>query len=100
MLLQSHTGAIQLLPALPKAWPVGFVSGLRARGGFEVDITWKEGKLAKAKIISNNGSECRLVAKDDVQISNNGKRIAFTKSDKNEIRFPTKKGQVYDVVGL
>jgi alpha-L-fucosidase 2 len=100
MLLQSHTGAVQLLPALPKAWPEGFVSGLRARGGFEVDITWKEGKLAKAKIISNNGSECRLVAKDDVQISNNGKRIAFTKSDKNEIRFPTKKGQVYDVVGL
>ncbi len=60
MLLQSHAGYLSLLPALPTAWSAGSIKGIKARGNFTVDIEWKAGKLAKARISSGAGGICRI----------------------------------------
>lgn len=80
MLLQSHMGFIQLLPALPDAWRNGSVTGICAKGNFEVSISWKEGKLEKATFLSKSGAPCKVKYGDD------------------ELMFKTTKGKIYEVV--
>lgn len=67
MLIQSHAGEIHLLPALPKAWPTGSVKGLRARGGFTVDIAWKDGRVTDYRIASATPKSVKVRVNDAVK---------------------------------
>lgn len=70
MLLQSHDGCMFLLPALPDKWVNGSVKGLLARGGFKVDVTWRDGKISKLTVYSTLGGNCRLRVYNKLKGSN------------------------------
>ncbi|MBS1609067.1 MAG: glycoside hydrolase family 95 protein [Bacteroidetes bacterium] len=96
MLIQSHEGVIDLLPALPDEWREGEINGVHARGAFELNIKWKEGKLEVAQLFSKQGAVCRIRAHVPVFITGRGKRIK-TKMKEDVIEFPTEKGIVYTI---
>ncbi|MFC1764283.1 glycoside hydrolase N-terminal domain-containing protein [Planctomycetota bacterium] len=98
MILQSHNNQIRLLPALPKAWPTGSVKGLRARGGFEVDLQWKDGELESASIRSNLGRTCRIRTQNPFQIKSKGSSTKIVWTEPDLLKFNTRKGQTYTVI--
>lgn len=99
MLLQSHEGYINILPALPNEWANGSVSGLRARGGYSVDMQWKNSKLAVLKIESASANKCKLLLNGIrvTKVISNGKTIPFTISDK-VAEFATIAGGKYEIL--
>ncbi len=101
MLLQSHLNEIQLLPALPSKWKDGHVRGLIARGAFEVEMFWKDGKLTKAFITSKAGNICKLRTNQNSAIKDI-KTTNTTAQLNNQTQyitsFATVAGKTYEVV--
>jgi alpha-L-fucosidase 2 len=96
MLLQSHLQELHLLPALPDEWKVGEVKGLRARGGFEVDLAWSSGKITSAIIKSLSGESCTLRTGTPIKIK--GVAATSKKTDHGyTTTFQTKKGKAYEI---
>jgi alpha-L-fucosidase 2 len=94
MLLQSRHGEVRLLPALPSAWPDGSVRGMRARGGFAVDMKWAGGRLRSARIVSRTDRDCVLVGVPAVVVREGDQTVA---TGRGRVAFAARAGQPYQV---
>lgn len=99
MILQSHENELNLLPALPESWKTGEVRGLCARGGFEVGMRWKDGKLEEATILSHLGNLCRVRSAGALQVSSEGKAVSPMQPENDVLEFKTNPGTTYALTG-
>lgn len=97
MLLQSQSGSLRFLPALPAEWSDGSVSGLRARGGYEIDLSWSNGKLETADIRSDLGRTCVIKTHQRIQITSDGQPVDLDFPDREHVSFETRPGASYHV---
>jgi len=98
MLVQSHEGVIELLPALPDEWSEGHFDGVCVRGGFELDLKWQDHSVQEVEIISKAGKICRINAGANARLTENGKKVAVKKMDDGSIEFNTVRGGIYRLV--
>jgi alpha-L-fucosidase 2 len=99
MLLQSHRGELQLLPALPDRWKEGRISGLKARGGFTVDIVWSRGQLKEASIRSEYGGECRLRTEGSISIMDSEGQEYPSMTNGSTVTILMRPSQIVRVIG-
>ena len=97
MLLQSHENELHLLPALHTSWETGNIKGLCARGGFTVDIEWKDGEITGATIYSQKGKPCRIRTSKAVRVSCDGKELRPTIPEEDVVEFDTEAGLKYEL---
>ncbi len=97
MLLQSHTGEIHLLPALPEAWHSGYFRGLRARGGFEMDASWEKGEITTATVRSTQNIPCRIRYKRPLVLSSGDTPVPVRTIEENVLEFDTQAGKEYTI---
>jgi alpha-L-fucosidase 2 len=95
MLIQSHEGVIDLLPALPDDWPDGSFNGVCARGAFELKFSWKAKAVTSVEILSKAGKSCRLNAGNLSFVTNNGKKVKVTKYPDGSLEFDTEPLKIY-----
>lgn len=95
MLLQSHQDYLEFLPALPERWESGFVRGLRARGGFQISLSWQDGAIREAEVISDLGRACTVLTENPMQVREDGLLIPLTPVGEGLLSFPTKAGSRY-----
>ncbi|GGI46635.1 hypothetical protein GCM10008018_18080 [Paenibacillus marchantiophytorum] len=98
MLMQSYQGYLHLLPALPDAWHTGSVKGLRARGGFEVNLIWVNGQVTHVDILSNLGGLCRLRSSSLLQVNGSDGNVIQSVTKNGIMEFPTVSGGRYVIV--
>ena len=99
MLMQSHEGMIDLLPALPTEWGAGRFKGVCARGAFELDMNWKDGKITSVEVLSKDGQVCRIKTGLKAKVKSNGKTIKSKLLNDGSIEFATLKGTRYLIAG-
>ncbi len=98
LLVQSHDGGIELLPALPSAWPNGSVRGLRARGGFELDLSWRSGRLSAATLRSRRGLPIVLLDAERLSVSLDSEPVPTHLSPAGERSFATRPRAAYELL--
>lgn len=98
LFVQSQYGEIHFLPALPKAWPTGYVKGLKAYGGYLVDVEWRKGRILKGKIRARFDGRCRVRTGTPVDsVTSDGQRVSYSIPEENVADFDVQAGRSYEL---